>query len=71
MCVREAVNNWRFGYSGRYCITTNITDETATASATFFNQVVLSLLGYKCKEVVKQGYGNQHEIPRPFLEAIW
>ncbi|KAI3775727.1 hypothetical protein L1987_45479 [Smallanthus sonchifolius] len=53
-----------------YCITTTITDETATASATFFNEVVLSLLGKECKEVVKEGYENQHEIPRPFLEAI-
>ncbi|KAI3712349.1 hypothetical protein L1987_70901 [Smallanthus sonchifolius] len=39
-----------------YCVTTAITDETGSATATLFDEAVISLLNKECKDVVKEGY---------------
>ncbi|KAI3804035.1 hypothetical protein L1987_32203 [Smallanthus sonchifolius] len=45
-------------------------DDTGTATATFFNDAVVSLLGKECEEVVKKGYENEFEVPKSLSEAI-
>ncbi|KAI3820249.1 hypothetical protein L1987_07793 [Smallanthus sonchifolius] len=65
---------------GSYCVvsvplgvvleSTTIADETETTTSTFFDEAVLTLLGKECKEVVKKGYQNENDIPKPLLEAI-
>ncbi|KAI3776626.1 hypothetical protein L1987_46412 [Smallanthus sonchifolius] len=52
------------------CVNTTITDDTGTATATFFNDAVVSLLGKECEEVVKEGYENEFEVPKSLSEAI-
>ncbi|KAI3783688.1 hypothetical protein L1987_42774 [Smallanthus sonchifolius] len=52
-----------------YCITTTIADETGTTTATFFDEAVQMLLGKECKQVIKEGYDNENDIPKPLLEA--
>ncbi|KAI3806487.1 hypothetical protein L1987_22394 [Smallanthus sonchifolius] len=54
----------------KYCITTTIADETGTTTATFFNDTVIPLLGKECTEIVKEGYDNEFEIPKPLSNII-
>ncbi|KAI3705431.1 hypothetical protein L1987_75668 [Smallanthus sonchifolius] len=54
----------------RFCVNTTIADDTDTATATFFNDAVVSLLGKECAEVIKEGYENEFEIPKSLSEAI-
>ncbi|KAI3813707.1 hypothetical protein L1987_18438 [Smallanthus sonchifolius] len=44
--------------------------DTGTATATFFNDAVVSLIGKECEEVVKEGYENGFEVPKSLSEAI-
>ncbi|KAI3725092.1 hypothetical protein L1987_64867 [Smallanthus sonchifolius] len=54
----------------RFCITATIVDEIGTAIAIFFDEAVLTLKGKESKEVIKEGYENVNDVPKPLLEGI-
>ncbi|KAI3822790.1 hypothetical protein L1987_10388 [Smallanthus sonchifolius] len=54
----------------KMCMKKETHGDTGTATAMFFNDAVVSLLGKECEEVVKEGYENEFEVPKSQSEAI-